>query len=182
MPSVLWALVVAAVLPANGSYTVDRTASTIQFTIVHKLHQVEGKSSDIEGRAVVKEDGSVLTMVRVPVATFRSGVANRDEHMLEALEAGKFPYVVFKGVAKLGPDRSLPNGPLVLQGEVDLHGVTRPLTVPLSLSVQKDNSIRVQGTFGVSLDAHGVERPSLLFVKIEDNCRIDVDLLLREGQ
>jgi hypothetical protein len=41
--------------------------------------------------------------------------------------------------------------------------------------------VRVKGAFDVSLDAHGVERPSLLLVPIEDACRVDVDLLLRRA-
>jgi hypothetical protein len=35
------------------------------------------------------------------------------------------------------------------------------------------------GSFDASLDAHGIERPSLLFAKVDDACRIEVDLLLR---
>jgi polyisoprenoid-binding protein YceI len=180
MMRALWITVLAAVLPAGGSYRVDGAGSSIQYTIVHKLHQVEGKSSDIEGRAVVKDDGMVQAMVRVPVPSFRSGDGNRDEHMLEAVEGGKFPFVIFKGVANLGPERVLPATPLQMQGEVELHGVKRPVVVPLSLAVEPDGSIRARGSFDVSLDAHGIERPSLLFVKVEDNCRIDFELILRE--
>jgi len=174
---VLW---LALALPAGGSYRVDAAGSRVEYTIVHKLHRVEGKSSDIEGRALVKGNGTVQAMVRVPVASFRSGDGNRDEHMLEAVEAGKYPFVVFKGVANLGPERALPAGPLEMQGEVELHGVKRPIVVPLSLALQPDGSIRGRGSFEVSLDAHGVERPSLLFVKIEDHCHIDFELTLRE--
>ena len=32
----------------------------------------------------------------------------------------------------------------------------------------------------ISLDAYCIERPSLLFVKVEDGCRIDLDLVARE--
>ena len=40
--------------------------------------------------------------------------------------------------------------------------------------------LRVRGSFQVSLESFRIERPSLLFVKIDDACRIDLDLLLRE--
>jgi polyisoprenoid-binding protein YceI len=176
----LWlTLLLGAVLPANAGYTADPGASTIRYTIVHKLHDVEAISREIEAKAVVKEDGSVLAMVRVPVAAFRSGDANRDEHMLEAVEAGKYPFVVFKGIAQLGPAREVSPGRAELRGQVDLHGVSTPITVPLELDVQSDGAVRARGRFQVSLDEHRVERPSLLFVKIDDTCRIDFDLVLR---
>ncbi len=68
---------------------------------------------------------------------------------------------------------------LVLEGEVELHGVRRPVRVPVALARQPDGTLRARATFEVSLDAFGIERPSLLFVKIDDACRIDLDLLLR---
>ena len=179
MPSVLWAVLVAAVLPSNGAFTVDPAASTLRFTVVHKLHRVEGTATSMEGKAIMKEDGTVLAMVRVPVASLQTGDGNRDEHMLEALEAGKFPFVVLKGIARLGAERQVPTGPVTLDAEVELHGVKTTAPLPFSLLLQPDGSVRARGSFDVSLDAHGVQRPSLLFVKIDDNCHIDFDLVLR---
>jgi len=56
-----------------------------------------------------------------------------------------------------------------------------PVTVPLTVE-ERDGAIRVRGHFDLSLEAHRVERPSLLFVKIDDACGIDVDLLLRKQE
>jgi len=181
MANVLWAILLASTLPAGG-WSVDPPASTVRYTIVHKLHHVEGITHDMEARAVVKDDGSVLAMVRVPITSFRSGDANRDEHMLEAMEAGKFPYVVFKGIARLGAAREPPSGPATMDGEVEFHGVSTPVTVPVSLLLQQDGSVRARGSFDVSLDSHHVQRPSLLFVKIDDDCHIDFDLVMRGGR
>jgi len=118
-------------------------------------------------------------MVRIPVQSFDSGDANRDSHMLETLEAGRFPYVVFKGVGTLAG--ATPGGKpveLKLRGELEFHGVKRAVEVPVTVELGKDGSARVRGTLTVSLDAHGVERPSLLFVKLEDACTIAIDLRL----
>ncbi len=179
MSHALCALLLAATLPSRASYGVDAAASSVRYTVVHKLHRVEGSTHQMEARAVVQDDGSVLAMVRVPVSSFRSGDANRDEHMLEAVEAGKFPFVVFKGIVRLGAGREMPTSPVPIDGEVELHGVKRPARATATLTVEPDGSVRARGGLDVSLDAHGVERPSLLFVKIEDDCRVDFDLLLR---
>jgi polyisoprenoid-binding protein YceI len=168
----------------SGAYVVDSGASTLRYHVVHKLHRVEGTSRRVEGKAVVQADGQVLAMVRVPVATFDSGDGNRDAHAQEVLDPAKFPFVVFKGRSQL-PTGVLPASagvetlPLRLEGELELHGVKRPLAVEVTLSLRPDGTARAAGSFDVSLDAHRIERPSLLFVKIEDACRIDVDLALR---
>lgn len=180
MPLLLLAAIAAALLPAGTRLSVDPAASTIGFHVTHRLHRVDGSSSQVEGRAVVQEGGAVLAMVRVPVTSFGSGDANRDSHMVEVMEVNKYPFAVFKGVAPLGPGGQLPGGPLAMQGEIELHGVKRPVSVTLSVESQLGGALRVRGGFDVSLDAHGIERPSLLFVKIDDVCRIDLDLLLRE--
>jgi polyisoprenoid-binding protein YceI len=175
----LLALLIAAVLPAVGTYTVEPARSSVRYGVVHKLHQVEGASSDLEGKAVVREDGSAIAQVRVPVSTFRSGDANRDTHMLEVVQAGRFPFVTVKAVLRMGTGGEFPVGPVPAEAELDFHGVKSRATIPIRLTRQADGTLRVQGGFDVSLDAHGVERPSLLFVKVDDACHIDVDLVLR---
>ncbi len=182
MANALLALLLTAALPSGASFSVDPAASTIRYTVVHKLHRVEGVTHEMEARAVVKDDGSVLVMVRVPMASFRSGDGNRDEHMVEAVDAGKFPFVVLKGIVHLGPAREAPASPVTLDGGVALHGVATPVKVPTTLTVERDGAVRARGAFDVSLDAHGVQRPSLLFVKIDDDCHVDFDVSMREAR
>ncbi len=178
MMNALAALVLATALPPAGTWSVDAAASTVRYTVVHRLHQVEGASHEVEAKAAVR-DGAVLAMVRVPVASFRSGDANRDGHMAEAVEAGKFPFVVVKARAALGAGRELPPGPLAMEAEVELHGVKTPVTVPVTVTARPDGALEARGAFDVSLDAHHVDRPSLLFVRIDDTCHLDFDLVLR---
>jgi len=177
------ALAIAALLSAAvpGAQVLDLqpAASSIKFHVEHKLHTVEGTSRAAEGKALLDADGAVRVMVRVPVQSFDSGDANRDSHMLETLEAGRFPQVVFKGVGTL--KGAAPGGKpveLSLRGELEFHGVKRAVEVPVTVELGQDGSVRVRGTLTVSLDAHGVERPSLLLVKLEDPCTITLDLKL----
>lgn len=160
----------------------DPGASVVRFHVDHKLHKVDGESRSIEGKAVVEADGRILAMVRIPIASFDSGDGNRDSNMREALEAGRYPYVVFKGVGNV--KAPLPKrGQLtsVLKGELELHGVKRPIEVPVSLEIAPDGSANVRGTMAISLEAYRVERPSLLFVKLDDACTIRFDLKMRRS-
>jgi polyisoprenoid-binding protein YceI len=154
-------------------------ASTVAFHASHPMHQVDGTSRSVEGKAVIDADGAIKTMVRIAVQTFASGDSNRDSHMLETLEAGRHPYVVFKGLGTVGSQAA--GGKPVevrLRGELDFHGVKRPVEVPVQVQFAADGSARVTGRLVVSLEAYRIERPSLLMVKLDDTCTIDVDLKL----
>jgi polyisoprenoid-binding protein YceI len=157
----------------------DPAASAVRFHVNHKLHQVDGVSKGAEGKAVLEADGTFRTMVRIPVQSFDSGDSNRDSHMLETLQAGRFPNVVFKGVGKVSG--AAPGGKPIsatLRGELEFHGVKRAVEVPVTVEFGKDGSARVLGKLTVSLEAHQVERPSMLMMKLDDDCAIAFDLKL----
>jgi polyisoprenoid-binding protein YceI len=170
-----------AAAPGAGTYDLQPAASSLRYHVEHKLHQVDATSRAAEGKALLDAEGAVRVMVRVPVQSFDSGDANRDSHMLETLEAGRFPYVIFKGVGTLAGAAPGKPAPLSLRGELEFHGVKRAVTVPVTVELGQDGTARVKGTLTVSLDAHGVERPSLLLVKLEDACTITLDLTLRRA-
>jgi polyisoprenoid-binding protein YceI len=185
MSAALVALLLTAA-PAARNFTLDAPASSIRYHVVHKLHRVDGSSSSLEGKAILQPDGRVLAMVRAPVATFDSGDGNRDAHMQEVMETSKFPFVVWKGMGQLDT-RVMPvatgsasTSAVTMTGELDFHGIRRPQAVPLQLELRPDGTVHARGSFVVSLDAFHVERPSLLFVKVDDACRIDLDLVLHE--
>lgn len=180
------ALVAVALLAAGASdpqaYTVDPAHSTITFHVNHKLHSSDGRSSSIEGKAVVQPDGKVLTMIRVPVASFDSGDANRDSNMRDTLEASRHPFVVFKGMTSLVlPAAQGKAIPMKLAGQLEFHGVTKPIEVPVTLQFADDGSATVKGAMDLSLEAYKIERPSLLMIKLDDDCKIAFDLKLRRG-
>lgn len=159
--------------------TVDPAQSTIRYRVNHKLHKVDAVSRAAEGKALVDADGQVRTMVRVAVQSFDSGDSNRDSHMLETMEAGKHPHVVFKGVGQVAlPAPGGKPASATLRGELDFHGVKRPIEAPVAVEVEKDGSVRVRGRLSVSLEAFKVERPSLLMIKLDDECVVEVDLKL----
>ncbi len=179
MPQLFLALYLASSLAPGTALSVDPATSLLRYHITHKLHHVSGESNQLEGKAVIQPGGTVQTMVRVAVVSFRSGDANRDSHMEEVLNPNQHPFVVFKGVTQLGSTEA--GGQVTMNGELDFNGVKTPVSVPLEIELKPDGAVRAHGSFDVSLDAHKVERPSLLFVKIDDACRIDIDLMLRKA-
>lgn len=158
--------------------------STLRYRVVHKLHKVDGASKAVEAKVALAPDGTVQVMVRAAVKTFQSGDANRDVHMLEVLEADRFPHVVFKGTSRLAAPATYPaKVPLEVDGVLEFHGRKNPLKATLEVELKSPDEARATGGFAVSLEQFAVQRPSLLFVKIEDACRLEVDLSFKaEGK
>lgn len=181
MPAALVALLLAAAPPAR-SLAVDPAASVVRFHVNHKLHAVDGRTKAIEGKAIVGADGSVRAMVRIPVSSFESGDANRDANMRETLEVARYPYVVLRAAGRIDP-AAPPGRPVqtTLAAELDFHGVRQPVAVPVSLAFAADGTARVTGGMTLSLDSYRIQRPSLLFVKLDDDCAVNVELVLREA-
>jgi hypothetical protein len=177
------ASIVAAALLLASPEAVPRTFSvlpdsTLAYRLVHKFHEVNGVSRAVEGKARVLPDGTVQVMVRAPLDSFDSGNSNRDAHMLEATGAAQNPYVEFKGVGHLDAPAAHPS-----EARVALRGVLTlktPRAVEVALTVRFDSADRAhaEASFPISLEEHQVERPSLMFVKVDDRVVIDAKLEL----
>ena len=90
------ALLLAASASADGPQTFDVHQGTLTYTVVHKLHKVQGVTHAVEGRAQVQPGGGLRVQIRAKVATFDSGNSNRDVHMREVTHEPAHPYVQIK--------------------------------------------------------------------------------------
>lgn len=154
--------------------------SRLRYEVIHRLHKVNGVSSAPEGRAVIRPDGTMQVMVRAAIASFDSGDANRDSHMREAVNASQFPHVTFRGITKIEIPTEFPaTVEAQVSGQLEFSSGKHRETVPVTLEFQSADTVRVNATFEISLEKYGVERPSLLFVKIDDSCQLHAELTLK---
>lgn len=168
--------------PAATALSVDGGASKLVYQIIHKLHKVSGTSNKVDGKGRILPDGKAQVMLRVPVESFDSGNANRDAHMKETVEAARYPTVELKAAADaLALPTSFPSTvEKTFQGELSFHGVKKALALPVRLVFESAERIHVTSHFAVSLDEFKIERPSLMFVKVDDAAQIDVDMVLKK--
>lgn len=170
-PHNIW-LTVAALLASTSAASAQTTqlsgTGTVEYHLVHKFHKIVGNSPAMVVRGAV-DDSGLRAMARAQVSTFDSANANRDQHMMETLEVGKYPWV---SVRVALPGFRLPTSAtttkITVQGAVELHGVT--VNHPIDLRVETKDGVRFQVSFEFteSLTAHRIERPKLLFVPVDD--------------
>jgi polyisoprenoid-binding protein YceI len=152
---------------------------TLAYKVIHRLHQVEGRTRSVEGRALVQGDGSAKVQVRAKVASFDSGNANRDAHMREATHEPVHSYASVKGTLEgLRLPITAPVD-LAMSATVELNGAKQQAIIPISFR-QEGPAIRATFSFPISLDSFKVERPELLFIKVDDRVQIAGDLSFEE--
>ena len=153
---------------------------TLTYRVIHRLHQVEGRTRSVEGRALVQGDGSAKVQVRAKVASFDSENASRDAHMREATREPVHSYASVKGTLEgLRLPITAPID-LAMSATVELNGEKQQATIPISFR-QEGATIRATFSFPISLDSFKVERPELLFIKVDDRVQIAGDLSFEES-
>jgi polyisoprenoid-binding protein YceI len=176
--SVLLAAALARAQAPATEFNVVPAESSITYHLVHKMHKVDGTSHKVEGKARIMPDGKAQVMIRVPSQSFDSGNVNRDAHMKEAVEAAKYPYVELKALGEgLTPPAQFPTTQKkTFKAQLSFHGIQQVFDLPVDITWDAANKVHANTTFAISLDGYKVERPSLMFVKVDDELKLDAKL------
>ncbi len=151
------------------SPTFETNTSSVRYSMVHKLHSWQGVSKDLKVATKWNEQKNEIEQISivVNVATFNSGLSSRDSHMMEVLDGLTYPRILFSSSSV----QYTPEGILV-KGKLQFHGVERMIETKVKL--EKVNRRWVfSGSFPILLEDYKVERPSLLFVKVDNKIQID---------
>ena len=89
---------------------------------------------------------------------------------------GDSPAVTFEGITV--PTSFPGTVEKKLRAQVTMHGVAQALEIPVKIVFESDKKARATSSFTLSLDAFKIERPALMFVKIDDALTIDADVVL----
>ena len=117
---------------AADTYSIDPAHSSVAFAVKHMvINNVKGKFNEFNGTVVV--DNNVIQEAKgtIQAKSIDTGIAKRDEHLRspDFFDAAKYPTITFvsKRVEKRGDDT-------VLIGDYTMHGVTKELALPVTLS------------------------------------------------
>ena len=142
--------------------------SLITYFGVHYLHKWEGSTSDVKG--VVSYDKNINQYecsISVPLSTFSSGNDNRDSNMLVYCKAFDFPNINFQSTSI-----KVNESALEIEGKIEFAGEEKDIKTNAKLNSLDNNLFAVEGELDILLSEFKVERPSLLFVEIEDLVKI----------
>jgi polyisoprenoid-binding protein YceI len=144
--------------------------SSITYHMKHKLHEWDGVSDKLKIQAIWDKSISNNKITKIAVLTkvssFNSGLSNRDSHMIEVLDALTYPNIIFTSTSI-----SYNQNDILVKGQLQFHGVTQQITFNAKQLFLDDHLI-FEGSFPVLLEDYKVKRPSLLFVKAENEIQI----------
>ena len=111
----------------------------------------------------------------------QKGIINKELDEI-VLEAAKYPEISFRSTDVRG---ELKNGKFEVKigGELTLHGVTRRVTIPATVSVEGD-SMRAQGEFELDRSDFNVKATSAFhgMVRVQDELKFNFDIVGRRVQ
>lgn len=147
----------------------DKNESSIAYHLHHPMHEVDGVSKQVYCQVEVDDSSHRIraVLVTVDVTTFNSGNSDRDDHAMEVIDALDYPDV------KIQSDSVsyLSDTNITVSGRLTFHGVSEAITLPVSISPMGDKTA-CDGDFDISLTKFKVERPSLLFIPVDDKLHI----------
>ena len=170
------------------SFRLDGGESRIQFVSDAPLERITGVSQGARGEVEVDpaQPAQAHAEVRVKVASLRTNIELRDEHLRSDswLDAARYPDIVFElsqlsGIAALKPNDVVE---AVVNGHFSLHGVTRDVQtrarvrwVPAAAGGDGSESLRVQASFVVHLEDYKVSISSIVKLKVSPDIQVNLD-------
>ncbi|NIH80158.1 YceI family protein [Amycolatopsis viridis] len=132
-----------------GTWTIDSVHSDVDFVVRHLgVSKVRGRFDSVEGEIVT---GANLTDSKVTAtiqaASIDTNNADRDAHVKNAdfLDVEQFPTLTFVSTGVRAED-----GEYFIDGELTLHGVTKPVTLNAEVGGFADGLAEGSKVFGIS--------------------------------
>lgn len=115
----------------------------------------------------------------VPMKAFEFKKSLMQEHFNENyIESHKYPKATFKGTVKDSKAIDWTKEgtyPVKVEGDLTIHGVTKPVHAPGTLRV-KNNKLIAQSTFIVAPEEYGIDIPSIVRFNIAEKVDVHVEM------
>jgi polyisoprenoid-binding protein YceI len=127
---------------AAGAWTLDPTASTIEFEskAMWGLAKVKGRFQAVEGGGVVATDGTVSGTLVIDARSVDTKNKKRDDHLRSGdfFEVDTYPTVIYTvtGASPVGDQ-------VKVSGDLTIHGQTRPLEVVATVDDSGPDRVRI---------------------------------------
>lgn len=166
--------IITITLLYGNEYTIKE--GEISYSGYHFLHDWKGTSNQINGdftfdSTLENFNGSIS----IPVKSFDSGNTNRDSNMMVYCRAIKFPNIIFRPKEVIREDRLV-----TIDGMLEFAGKVQDLTTNVNIKAINDSSFLAEGKFDIFLSEFDIDRPSLLFAKIDD--KISIEFVIIGGE
>lgn len=168
----------AASASAQTQFEVNPSQSTVHFGLADTLHAFGGVFQISSANfSFDRKTGKMSGEIIVAAASGNSGTAARDRKMKkEELKVKKYPDITFQPASFTGEIPASGTGQIKVSGTFTLLGKPHPLTVPMTVVVS-GTDCTATGTFEVPYIEWGLKDPSMLFIHMQKQVKIDLKLV-----
>lgn len=139
--------------------------------------RIEGRGSEV----ALEEDASTLVF-KVPVAPLETGVGLRDAHLREMLEVERYPAATLRvPKSQLTFPRQREPSEGTAEGDLTLHGQSRPVKVNYRAELAADGVIKVHGSMHLDMRDFDLKAPSFLGVTVAPMVEVKVELAVKDA-
>ncbi len=156
----------AARAPLAGTWTVGRGSEAgyrVQEVLFGQSTTAVGRTSSVTGQMVIAGDQVTSAAFTVDLTTVHSDRSQRDDQFqTRIMDTAQFPHATFATTAPITLSPVPANGVTIhvsATGNLTLHGVTQPVTVPLTARRTGD-VIGVSGSIPVAFADYQIANPS----------------------
>jgi polyisoprenoid-binding protein YceI len=146
---------------------------------------IHGKSTALEGRARIWQDGDNLVVDRLeavlPIRTLSTGMGLRDEHMRKHVFTtadGTIPDMRFVADRVVCTGSNGTKRTCRLSGELTIRGTARPFTIALDVK-SEGTTFRAVGDGVTKLSAYDIPAPTQLGVTTMDDVKLHLDFVVK---
>lgn len=167
------------------TYEVLGDLSRVGFDAKSTLHDFTGVTSKVTGSFttdLAEADAGIEGLIEVDARSLDSGLAGRDEAMLEHLSADEYGTISFAptGFERKSVDEAARTVAGRLTGDMTIRGVTRSISLDVKGSVDDARRLVVEGETPLDLTAFEVPVPNKLgMISMEKEVRMWLRLRLR---
>ncbi len=140
-----------------GVWNLDSERSTVGFSIKNfwGLIRVNGRFTDVSADGHITGKGAIFGRLDIQVASLRTGIGKRDEHLRSAdfFDAEHYP-VISVEVTGIEPGAG---DAADLHATVSIKGVTAPVPLPVKVSTFDDGAVRVTAKGEIDRAHFGVD-------------------------
>jgi polyisoprenoid-binding protein YceI len=168
-------------------FRIDPAESRVWFDADARLHSFRGETQKITGYFTLGQSSSLqLTeaTVTIDAASLETGNSDRDADMRQDfLEVGRFPTIEFRVVELLIPRPAAieASWDLVLQGQLTVHGVTRDIKVPMTVSLAAER-VTARGQMYLDMRDYHIRVPRLLLIPMKSEVLVGFEVVARRDR
>ena len=167
----------------------DSTGTFVGFRVDEELSGIGsttavGRTPEVTGTLVIEGTTVTAATIEADMTSITTNESRRDDKVQSALDTGQFPAATFVLTEPIELGDAAASGETVsvmATGELTIHGVTTPVTIPVDAQLVGDNIV-VVGSLDIVFADYGVSVPSApVVVSAEDNGIIELQLFFTQA-